>query len=76
MTTSKQSDTETPGGGALLFGVFALIVLSIVAACIVVGDQAHAAPADITIAPCSMAHIPADTRTDVCVNTAGDLVRR
>jgi len=31
---------------------------------------------DITIAPCSMTHVPAYTRTDVCVANDGMIVKR
>jgi len=76
MTTTQPASTESIGGGAALFAAFALLVLGIVAACITVQDQARATAADITIAPCSMQHVPAYTRADVCVNAAGSIIRK
>ena len=36
---------------------------------------AHGTP-DITVAPCTMAHVPAYTRTDICIDAAGTVVPR
>jgi hypothetical protein len=41
-----------------------------------IGETGRYLAPDITVAPCGMAHVPAHTRTDVCVADDGSLVSR
>lgn len=50
---------------------FAALVLSIVAGCITVNTQAASTPPDWTIAHCGATHLPAYTRTDMCIAADG-----
>lgn len=48
--------------------------IAALAACVALSGCAAQTTPDITIAPCTMQHIPAHTRTDVCVAPNGALV--
>lgn len=61
--------------GGAIFATATLTLMAGVGSLAIATDQAHdpAAP-DWTVARCTAAHVPAYTRTDMCVNAAGELV--
>ena len=63
--------------GSHIFASIALCIMAGVGALAIATDQAHdpAAP-DWTVARCTVVHVPAYTRTDVCIDADNQLVAR
>lgn len=63
--------------GTQAFATIALCLMAVVGCAAISTDQAHdpAAP-DWTVARCDVVHLPAYTRTDICVSATGNLVPR